>query len=117
MISIRSARLANRAPFASLSYQLRRHRAIARALIAALSLAVAAAVSAGGAAQAGLTTILPVPTSILPVGIGVGIGTGQAVTMTFAQPMDAASVEAALTLAPSHAVSRCAGATMAGSCA
>jgi uncharacterized protein YkwD len=33
----------------------------------------------------------------------MGVGTGQAVTMTFDQPMDAASVEAALTLAPSHA--------------
>ena len=103
MISIRSARLGNRAPFASLSYQLRRHRAITRTLIAALSLALAAAVSAGGAAQAGLTTILPGPTSILPVGIGVGIGTGEAVTMAFSQPMDAASVEAALSIAPSHA--------------
>jgi uncharacterized protein YkwD len=102
LISIRSARLAYRAPFASLSYQLRRHRAITRTLIAALSLALAAAVSAGGAAQAGLTTILPAPTSILPMGIGVGIGTGQAVTMTFAQAMDAASVEAALSVAPSH---------------
>jgi uncharacterized protein YkwD len=50
-----------------------------------------------------LTTILPGPISILPVGIGVGIGTGQAVTMTFAQPMDAASVEAALSMAPSQA--------------
>lgn len=102
MISIRSARFAYRAPFASLSYQLRRHRAITRTLIAALSLALAAAVSAGGAAQAGLTTILPAPTSILPVGVGVGIGTGQAVTLTFAQPMDAASVEAALNVAPAH---------------
>jgi uncharacterized protein YkwD len=83
---------------------LRRHRAITRTLIAALSLALAAAVSAGGAAQAGLTTILPAPTSILPVGIGVGIGTAQAVTMTFTHPMDAASVEAALSIAPLHAV-------------
>ena len=103
MISISSARLAYRAPFASLSYQLRRHRAITRTLIAALSLALAAAVSAGGAAQAGLTTILPAPTSILPVGIGVGIGSGQVVTLTFAQPMDTASVEAALSIAPLHA--------------
>lgn len=104
MISISSARLAYRAPFASLSYQLRRHRAITRTLIAALSLALAAAVSAGGAAQAGLTTILPAPTSILPMGIGVGIGTGEAVTLTFAQPMEAATVEAALSIAPAHDV-------------
>jgi len=74
LISLSTARYAYRAPFASLSYQLRRHRAITRTLIAALSLALAAAVSAGGAAQAGLTTILPAPASILPVGVGMGIG-------------------------------------------
>ena len=67
MISIRSARLGYRAPFASLSQQVRRHSAITRTLIAAISLALAAAVSAGGAAQAGLTTVLPAPQSILPV--------------------------------------------------
>jgi uncharacterized protein YkwD len=104
LISIRSARFGNRAPFASLSYQLRRHRAITRSLVAALSLSIAAAVSAGGAAQAGLTTILPPPTSILPVGIGAGIGTSQPVTMAFTHAMDAASVEAALSIGPSHPV-------------
>jgi uncharacterized protein YkwD len=104
LISLSTARFAYRAPFASLSYQLRRHRAITRTLIAALSLALAAAVSAGGAAQAGLTAVLPPPTSILPVGIGVGIGTQEAVTLTFPRPMDVASVEAALSIAPAHAV-------------
>ncbi|MGZ6214395.1 MAG: Ig-like domain-containing protein [Candidatus Limnocylindria bacterium] len=104
MISLSTARFAYRAPFASLSYQLRRHRAITRTLIAALSLALAAAVSAGGAAQAGLTAVLPPPTSILPVGIGVGIGTQEAVTLTFPRPMDVASVEAALSIAPAHPV-------------
>lgn len=104
MISIRSARFVNRAPFASLSYQVRRHRAITRTLIAVLSVSLAAAVSSGGAAQAGLTTILPAPTSILPVGIGVGIGTGQPVTLTFTHSMDVVSVDAALTIAPSHPV-------------
>ena len=104
MISLSTARYAYRAPFASLSYQLRRHRAVTRTLIAALSLALAAAVSAGGAAQAGLTTILPTPTSILPAAVGMGIGTGQAVTMSFDHSMDAASVEAALTITPAHGV-------------
>lgn len=104
MISIRTARLDTRAPFASLSYQLRRHRAITRIVIAALSVSLAAAVSTGGAAQAGLTTVLPAPTSILPVGVGVGIGTAQPVTLTFTHSMDVASVGAALTIAPSHAV-------------
>ena len=104
MISISTARFGNRAPFASLSYQLRRHRAITRTLIAALSIALAAAVSSGGAAQAGLTTILASPGSILPVGIGVGIGTAEPVTMTFTHSMEVASVEAALSIAPSHSV-------------
>jgi uncharacterized protein YkwD len=104
LISLSTARFAYRAPFASLSYQLRRHRAITRTLIAALSLALAAAVSAGGAAQAGLTTVLPPPASILPLGIGVGIGTAQPVTMTFTHSMDVASVEAVLSIAPSHRV-------------
>jgi uncharacterized protein YkwD len=104
LISLSTARFAYRAPFASLSYQLRRHRAITRTLIAALSLALAAAVSAGGAAQAGLTAVLPPPTSILPVGIGVGIGTQEAVTLTFPRPMDVASVEAALSITPAHPV-------------
>ncbi|MEP7040130.1 MAG: Ig-like domain-containing protein [Chloroflexota bacterium] len=104
MISLSTARYAYRAPFASLSYQLRRHRAITRTLIAALSLGVAAAVSAGGAAQAGLTTILPAPASILPVGVGMGIATAQAVSMPFDRGMDAASVEASLSISPRHAV-------------
>ena len=104
MISLSTARFGNRAPFASLSYQLRRHRAITRTLIAALSVSLAAAVSTGGAAQAGLTTILPSPVSILPVGIGVGIGTADPVTMTFTHSMEVASVEAALSIAPSHSV-------------
>ena len=104
MISIRSARLGSRLPIASLTTPLRRHPAIARALIAGLSLAVAAAISAGGAAQAGLTAVLPAPPSILPVNVGVGIGSHDAVTLTFAQEMDRAAVEAALTVTPSHDV-------------
>ena len=104
MISLSTARYAHRAPFASLFYQLRRHRAITRTLIAALALAIAAAVSAGGAAQAGLTAVLSQPTSILPVGIGVGVGTQNAVTMTFTHAMDKASTLAALSISPSHPV-------------
>ncbi|HTI28946.1 MAG TPA: Ig-like domain-containing protein [Methylomirabilota bacterium] len=83
---------------------MRRHRAITRTLIAALSLALAAAVSAGGAAQAGLTTILPAPASILPAAVGMGIGTSQAVSMPFDHAMDAASVEGSFSIAPAHAV-------------
>ena len=102
MISIRRARLGSRAPVASFSTQLRRHRAITRTAIAALALGLAAAASAGGAAQAGLTSILPPPQSILPAVIGEGINTYQAVTLTFAYPMDRTSVEDALVIAPAH---------------
>lgn len=102
MISIRRARLGSRPPFASLSTQLRRHRVITRTLIGALSLAIAAAVSAGGAAQAGLTAILPAPQSILPVSVGAGIATDQAVTLPFTSAMDRGSVEAALRIEPAH---------------
>ena len=104
MISIRSGRLGSRLPVASLTTRLRRHPAIARALIAGVALAVAAAISAGAAAQAGLTAVLPAPTSILPVNVGVGIGTDDAITLGFAQEMDRDSVEAALSISPSHAV-------------
>lgn len=104
MISIRSARLGSRAPIASFSTQLRRHRAITRTAIAAISLAITAAVSAGGAAQAGLASVHSLPPSILPVNVGVGIATDQAVALTFSHAMDRASVEAALAIAPTHAV-------------
>jgi uncharacterized protein YkwD len=102
LISIRSARLGYRAPLASLSQQVRRHSAITRTLIAALSLGVAAAVSAGGAAQAGLTTVLPAPQSILPVRVGAGVASDGPVTLTFDHAMDRASVEAALSVLPAH---------------
>jgi uncharacterized protein YkwD len=104
LISIRSARLGSRASLASFSTQLRRHRAITRTAIAALSLAITTAVSAGGAAQAGLAPIHSVPPSILPVNVGVGIATDQAVALTFSHAMDRTSVEAALAIAPTHAV-------------
>jgi len=104
LISNSTARFPSRAPFASLSYQVRRHRAIARILIAAITISLATAVSSGGAAQAGLTTVLPAATSILPVGIGVGVATGQPVTVTFTHQMDVASVDAALAIAPSHPI-------------
>lgn len=106
MISIRNARLGSRLPVATLSTHLRRHPAIARALLAGLALAAAAAISVGGAAQAGLTAVLPAPAppSILPVNVGVGIRTHDGVTLSFEREMDRASVEAALMVTPAHAV-------------
>jgi uncharacterized protein YkwD len=104
LISIRNARLGSRLPLASLSKQLRRHPVMARALLAGIALAVAAAASMGGAAQAGLIAILPTPPSILSLNVGVGIGSSEPVTLTFADAMDRASVEAALIVTPNHPV-------------
>lgn len=100
MISIRSARLGSRLPIAPLAAQVRRHPAIARATLAGLALALATAISLGGAAQAGLTAVLPAPVSILPVSVGTGVGTRASVTISFEREMDRASVESALTIAP-----------------
>ena len=79
MISIGSIRAGSRAPFASFSRQLRRHKAVTRVVAATTALAIAAAVSAGGSAQAGFNAVLPAPPSILPVNIGVGIASSDAV--------------------------------------
>lgn len=103
LVSIRSIRAGCRAPFASLSAQLRRHRAVTRVSVAALALALAA-VSAGGAAQAGFATVLPAPLSILPLNVGVGIPSSEMVTLSFPEPMDRASVEAALNIAPAQPI-------------
>ncbi len=102
MISIRSARLGSRLPIATLSALMHRHPALTRATAAGLILALAAGISLGGAAQASLTAVLPAPPSILPLNIGIGIGTRDPVTLSFAQAMDPASVEAALTVTPAH---------------
>lgn len=104
MISIRSARLGSRFPISSFSLQLRRHRAVTRAAIAAISLALAVAVSSGGAAQAGLSAMLTAPPSILPVSVGESIGTNRPALLTFEHPMEPATVEGGFSLAPSHAV-------------
>jgi len=104
LISIGSIRAGSRAPFTLFSAQLRRHRAVTRVSVAALALVLATAVSAGGAAQAGLASVLPEPPSILAVNVGVGIPTAEAVTLTFPAPMDLASVEAALVIAPAQQV-------------
>lgn len=102
MISIRSARLGSRLPIASLSGLVHRHPAVTRAIVAGLVLALAAGISLGGAAQAGLTAVLPAPPSILPLNVGIGIGTRDPVTLPFGQAMDRGSVEAALTATPAH---------------
>lgn len=102
MISIRSARLGSRVPIATLSALMRRHPALTRAIAASLVLALAGGISFGGAAQAGLTAVLPAPPSILPLNVGIGIGTGDPVTLSFDQAMEPTSVEAALTVSPAN---------------
>ncbi len=104
MLSIRSIRATSRAPLASVARQVRRHRAIARTSVAALALAVAIAVSAGGNATAGLAAVLAPPVSILPDAVGRGIDTLDTVELVFSQPMDVASVAAALSIDPAHDV-------------
>lgn len=104
MISIRSARAGSRATLTSFSAQLRRHRVATRVSVAAIALAVAIAASVGAAAQAGFATVLPPPISILPVNVGVGVQSWEAVTLTFPEPMDRESVEAALVISPAEAI-------------
>ncbi|MEP7082875.1 MAG: Ig-like domain-containing protein, partial [Chloroflexota bacterium] len=57
------------------------------------------------ATQAGPEVARPVPQSLLPRAIGVAVAADDPVLVTFDEPMDAASVEAALQLVPAHAAS------------
>ena len=100
MISIRSVGAASRVPFAWFSWQLRRNRVLTRVVVAGVALSIAVAVSTSGAAQAGLTSVVPAPVSILPQNVGVGILTRDAVTLDFGAAMDRASAEASLSIRP-----------------
>ncbi|MDP9250915.1 MAG: Ig-like domain-containing protein [Chloroflexota bacterium] len=104
MISIRSVGAASRVPFAWFSWQLRRNRVLTRIVVAGVALSIAVAVSTSGAAQTGLTSVLPAPASILPHNVGVGVLTRDAVTLDFGAAMDRASVEEALSVRPSQPV-------------
>jgi uncharacterized protein YkwD len=104
LISIRSVGAASRVPFAWFSWQLRRNRVLTRIVVAGIALSIAVAVSTSGAAQAGLTAVLPQPVSILPHNVGVGVLTQDAVTLDFGAAMDRASVKAAMSTRPSAPV-------------
>jgi uncharacterized protein YkwD len=104
LISIRSVGAASRVPFAWFSWQLRRNRVLTRIVVAGVALSIAVAVSTSGAAQAGLTSVVPAPASILPQNVGVGVLTRDAVTLDFGAAMDRASVQAALSVRPSQPV-------------
>ena len=88
-----------RATSPSLVAHLRKHRAVTRLALAGLALAVALGVSLQDAA-AGNPRPNPSSISILPESVGTGVLTTDPVTITFPQAMDAASVEAAITLEP-----------------
>jgi uncharacterized protein YkwD len=83
----------------SLVSSLRRHRAITRLSLATLSIGVALAASLQGAA-AGPEPTPTVARSILPQVIATGVATNAAVTITFDQQMDKASVTDALRVQP-----------------
>ena len=99
MRSSLNLRAAVRASSPSLVALLRRHRAITRLALAGLALAVALGVSLQDAA-AGLPRPNMRQASILPETVGTGILTTQPVTLTFDQPMDNQSVDAALSVRP-----------------
>jgi uncharacterized protein YkwD len=101
--SITEIRAAARAVPSTLRPLLSRHRATARITVAFVSLAIAIAVSLEGT-SAGPTEPPVSPTSILPQNVGVGLPTTGAVSVSFEEPMDPASVEAALSVRPDAAV-------------
>ena len=103
MHSITKIRAAARAVPRTLMPLVSRHRAIARIAVAAVSLAIAMAVSLEGTAAGPAQAPIP-PISILPQNVGIGLPTTSAVSMSFEEPMDAASVEVELSVRPDAAV-------------
>jgi uncharacterized protein YkwD len=89
------------ATFESLGTLLSRHRAVTRVAAAALSFTLIIAMSQQTATtQAGPEPAPLVPESLLPQSVGIGVPTDREVTITFPEPMDAASVESALQVLP-----------------
>jgi uncharacterized protein YkwD len=78
---------------------MQEHRAITRLSLASLALAVALGVSLQSA-TAGPAPAAGSPASLLPENVGVGVLTTDSVSVTFAEPMDAASVLANLNISP-----------------
>jgi uncharacterized protein YkwD len=76
------------------------HRAITRVGVTALLFTFVIAFNQHTTAQAGPEAALPIPQSLLPDTVGVGIRTSEAVELTFREPMNTESVEAALALSP-----------------
>jgi uncharacterized protein YkwD len=85
---------------------LSRHRAITRVSLTALSFTFIFAISqqAAPVTQAGPEATPRGPESLLPQALGVGLPTDAAITIPFEGPMDPASVEAAIQVLPSQAM-------------
>lgn len=92
-----------RAQSESLIPLLTRHHAITRISVAAVALAIVFVISQQSPSQAGRAPDRPsVASSLLPQNVGVGIATDEAITLSFDEPMDHASVEAALRVNPAQ---------------
>ncbi len=103
MPSIRDVRAALRAPHESLLPVVTRHRAVTRVTLTAVALAIVFVISQQSPSQAGRAPERPsVASSLLPANVGIGIATDEAITLSFEQPMDRASVEASLRVRPAQ---------------
>ena len=103
MHSIRDVRAALRAPHESLLSIVTRHRGVTRVTLTAAALAIVFVISQQNPSQAGRAPERPsVASSLLPANVGVGIATDEAITLSFDQPMDRASVEASLRVRPAQ---------------
>ena len=100
MRPIRTVRAGIPAPFVSLGHLLSSHQAITRVGVAAILFTAVVAFSQQAPTQATPQASAPIPQSLLPQTIGVAVATDDAVDLTFEEPMDRASVEAAFELAP-----------------
>jgi len=103
---IRTAEAAVAATFESLGTLLSSHRAIARVSLATLSFTIIVALSqqAAPVIQAGPEPAPLLPESLLPQSIGVAVPSDESITIPFDASMDAASVESALQVLPTHKV-------------
>ena len=105
MRSIRDVRAALRAPHESLFPIASRHRAVTRVMVTAIALAIVFVISQQSPSQAGRAFERPsVASTLLPTNVGVGLATDEAITLSFDQPMDRASVEQMLLVSPSQPV-------------
>ena len=103
MRPIRDVRAALRAPHESLLPIVSRHRAVTRVTLTAAALAIVFVISQQSPSQAGRAPERPsVASSLLPANVGVGIATDEAITLSFDQPMDRASVEQSLSVRPAQ---------------